>query len=187
MIPLLIAGPAVEPVAVAEMRAYLRLDDGTEDDLVSALVRAARLLVEAASGRQLIEQSWRLVLDRWPARRTLLLPLSPLIRIERIRVYDAAGSASDVAAPLYRAERGCDPPRLALEPGAPEPGRLIDGIEIDLVAGFGAAASDVPAALTQAIRLLAARWFENRGDAVADARLPPDIAALVAPYRRARL
>src|SRR3954469_22934060 len=106
MIPLLIAGPAVEPVAVAEMRAYLRLDDGTEDDLVSALVRAARLLVEAASGRQLIEQSWRLVLARWPARRTLLLPLSPLIRIERIRVYDAAGGASDVAAPLFSAHAG---------------------------------------------------------------------------------
>src|SRR5207237_8071513 len=121
------------PVAVAETRPTRRPADGPEDGLVSALVRAARLLVEAPSGRQLIEQSWRLVLDRWPARRTLLLPLSPLIRIERIRVYDAAGSASDVAAPLYRAERGRDPPRVALEPGAPEPGRLMDGIEIDLI------------------------------------------------------
>src|SRR3954471_23849895 len=112
MIPLLIAGPAVEPVTLAEMRAYLRLDDEAEDDLVATLVKAARLLVEAASGRQLIEQSWRLVLDRWPARRTLLLPLSPLIRVERVRVFDRDGVGTDLATTLYQAERGCDPPRL---------------------------------------------------------------------------
>src|SRR3954454_16812626 len=132
MIPLLIAGPAVEPVTLAEMRAYLRLADGAEDDLVATLVKAARLLVEAASGRQLIEQSGRLVLDRWPARRTVLLPLSPLIRSERVRVFDRDGVGTDLATTLYRAERGCDPPRLTVEGSAPEPGRPAEGIEIDV-------------------------------------------------------
>ena len=33
--------------------------------------------------------------------------------------------------------------------------------------------------------MLVARWFENRGDAAADLALPADVAALVAPYRRA--
>src|SRR5215210_3134221 len=104
MTPLLIAGPAVEPVALAEMRAYLRLDDEAEDDLVAALVTAARLVVEAASGRQLVEQTWRLVLGRWPCGRAVLLPLSPLIRVERVRVFDHAGAATDLAAALYRAD-----------------------------------------------------------------------------------
>jgi hypothetical protein len=35
--------------------------------------------------------------------------------------------------------------------------------------------------------MLVARWFQNRGDAPADLTLPPDVAALVAPYRRMRL
>ena len=43
MTPLLIAGPAVEPVTLAAMRDYLRLDDTAEDDLVAALIKAARL------------------------------------------------------------------------------------------------------------------------------------------------
>ena len=187
MTPILIAGPAVEPVTLAEMRAYLRLDDAAEDDLVAALVKAARLVVEAACGRQLIEQSWRLVLDRWPRRRAVLLPVSPLIRVDRVRVFDAAGVATDLAAPLYRAERAADPPRVVVEASAPEPALPAEGIWIEVAAGFGATATDVPAPLTQAIRLLVARWFENRGDVQADAPLPPDVAALVTPYRRPRL
>ena len=119
MIPLLIAGPAVEPVTLAKMRAYLRLDDDAEDDLVAALIKAARLVVEAAAGRQLVEQSWRLTLDRWPCGRAVLLPLSPLIRIERIRVFDRFGAPEDLAAALYRAERASD---IVVESAAPERG-----------------------------------------------------------------
>ena len=186
MTPLLIAGPAVEPVTLAEMRTYLRLDDNAEDDLVSALIKAARLLVEAACGRQLVEQTWRLVLDRWPYGRIVRLPLSPLIRVERVRVFDAAGTPADLAPALYRAETASDPPRVAVDSAAPEPGLAAEGIHLDVVVGFGPPAADVPAPLAQAVRLLVARWFENRGDAP-DAALPPDVATLVAPYRRARL
>jgi uncharacterized phiE125 gp8 family phage protein len=41
MNPILIDGPAVEPVALADMRAFLRLDDAAEDDLVTALIGTA--------------------------------------------------------------------------------------------------------------------------------------------------
>jgi uncharacterized phiE125 gp8 family phage protein len=187
MTPLLIAGPAVEPVTLPEMRAYLRLDDGAEDDLVAALVKAARLVVEAACGRQLVEQTWRFVFDRWPGGRNVRLPLSPLIRVERIRVFDAAGAPADLTPALYRAESASDPPRVVVGSAAPEPGLSSEGIHLDAAVGFGPASTDVPAPLAQAIRLLVARWFENRGDAPADTTLPPDVAALVAPYRRARL
>ena len=39
MIPILIDGPAVEPVTLAEMKAYLRVDedDGTQDELIAGL------------------------------------------------------------------------------------------------------------------------------------------------------
>jgi uncharacterized phiE125 gp8 family phage protein len=69
MNPTLIAGPAAEPVTLADMRAFLRLDDPAEDELVTTLIATARECVEAASGRRLIAQTWRLALDRWPCRR----------------------------------------------------------------------------------------------------------------------
>ena len=86
MIPIPIAGPAVEPVTVAEMRAYLRLDDEAEADLIAALITAARLQVEAATRCTLIAQTWRIVLDAWPPGRVVRLPLWPVVEIEAVRV-----------------------------------------------------------------------------------------------------
>jgi len=188
MIPIFIGGPAVEPVTLAEMKAYLRLDedDGTQDELVAGLVKAARLTVEAAARRILIEQQWRVVLDRWPACGTVLLPLSPLIAVERIAVTDADGTAVDLPAGAFEADLVSDPPRIAaLDPV--QPGKPKNGISIALRAGYGATADAVPATLRLAIRILVAHWFENRGDVAGTQILPPEAFALVAPFQRARL
>ena len=186
MNPIPIAGPAVEPVTLADMRAFLRLDDGAEDDLVASLVRIARHSVEAASGRMLIAQTWRLGLDRWPTDRVVSVPLSPLIGVDAIRVLDAGGLASLVAPALYRVDVASDPARVVVDAAVPSPGRWSQGVEIDVWVGYGTIADAVPAPLRHAIRMLVARWFENRGDAPAQP-LPPDVLALIAPFRRARL
>jgi uncharacterized phiE125 gp8 family phage protein len=185
---ILIAGPAVEPVTLAEMRGFLRLDDTAEDDLVTALVRTARQSVEAASGRLLIAQSWRLALDRWPEDRVVSLLLSPLVAVDGIRVFSAGGWPAIVAPALYEVDAASDPARILVDPAAPAPGWPLQGIEIDVRAGYGTIADAVPAPLRHAIRLLVARWFENRGDGPDLAQpLPIDVLALVAPFRRARL
>ena len=57
---------------------------------------------------------------------------------------------------------------------------------MEVRAGYGATAEDVPAPLRQAVRLIVARWFENRGDAD-PGPAPPDVMALVAPFRRVRI
>ena len=60
-----------------------------------------------------------------------------------------------------------------------------NGIELDVKVGFGETASDVPEPLRQAIRLLTAHWYENRGAVASEAGapLPRDAAALIATYR----
>ena len=178
MTPILLAGPAVEPVTLAEMRAYLRLDDEAEDGLVSALIGAARLLVEAASGRILVEQSWRLVLDRWPRSRIVAPPFSPLIAVEGVRVERGGGD------PGVEGVRLLGEDRLLVDPAVPDPLPVRGGIEIDLRAGYGGPEA-VPPPLVQAIRVLVARWFENRGET--EIALPADLGPLVLPFRRARL
>ena len=55
-----------------------------------------------------------------------------------------------------------------------------------MTVGYGDAAIDVPEPLRQAIRLLVAHWYENRGlivPAASIAVLPATVAALIAPYR----
>lgn len=186
MIPILIAGPAVEPVTLPEMQAYLRLDGDAEAELVAGLIKAARLVVEAAAGRVLIEQRWRVVLDRWPDTRTIPLPLAPVIAIDRIRVQGAEG-AVDLPPQAFAADLLGDPPRLRIAATAPEPVSAANGISIELRAGFGPDSAAVPATLRLALKILVARWFENRGDIAGDQAMPPEALALVAPFRRARL
>jgi uncharacterized phiE125 gp8 family phage protein len=179
----------MEPVTLAETRQFLRLDQTDEDALLTTLITAARLMIEAQAGRCLIEQPWRIVLDRWPAGGEIRLPLSPLIRIEAARVYDVLGEAQAVAPASLTLDVAADPPLIRVTGEVPEIGRSHGAIEIDVAAGFGATAAAVPAPLRQAVLRLAARWFEQRGDVAGrDAQaLPAAIAALVAPFRRGRL
>jgi uncharacterized phiE125 gp8 family phage protein len=188
MIPIFVSGPAVEPITLAEMKAYLRVDEDetAQDDLISGLIKAARLTVEAASRRILIEQHWRVVLDRWPRDGVVLLPLSPLIAVDAIRITDASGAATQLPDGAFDADALSDPPRIIVK-NAPEPGKSRNGISIELRAGFGAAADAVPATLKLAIRILVAHWFENRGDVAGEQILPPEALALVAPFQRVRL
>jgi len=117
----------------------------------------------------------------------LHLPLAPIIAITEIRAIDAQGAASMVDPQEYRLRAGAQPPTLILEDGFPRPP---GGIEIDLEAGFGPAPENVPAPLRQALRMLVARWFEERGDGAGEPEtgvLPPDVALMIAPYRHLRL
>jgi uncharacterized phiE125 gp8 family phage protein len=189
MTPLALTPPAIEPVSLSEAKDFLRILADDEDELLGTLITAARLMVEAASGRMLIEQSWRIVLDAWPRGGEIRLPLSPVRSIAAARVHDGEGAVEAVAPAALALVAGSDPPLIAVSGPVPAPGRPRAPIEIDLVAGFGATRDTVPAPLRQAVLRLACRWFEHRGDVVSRdaARLPAEIAALVAPYRRARL
>lgn len=184
---ILVAGPAVEPVSLADAKAHLRLDGSDEDDLVSELVAAARQAVEATTRRCLVQQTWRIVRDTWPAGRSVAIPLAPVLSVGAVRVSTAAGSPATLASGLYRLDRSADPVRLVLDGAAPDPGIPAGGIEVDLLCGYGPGASDVPAPLRLAIRRLVARWFTDRGDGPIPAPPPGDVRALILPYLRPRV
>lgn len=189
MTPIALTPPAIEPVSLSEAKDFLRIIVDDEDELLGTLITAARLMIEAACGRLLIEQGWRIVLDVWPQGGEIRLPLSPLRSLTAARVHPAAGAAEIVASTSLALVEGSDPPLIKVAGPVPTPGRTYAAIEIDLVAGFGATRDAVPAPLRQAVLRLACRWFEHRGDVVSrDAvRLPAEIAAFVAPFRRVRL
>ena len=55
MAAVLNAGPALEPVTLAQAKAYLRVDSADEDDLILSLITAARISAELQINRLLIE------------------------------------------------------------------------------------------------------------------------------------
>ncbi len=186
---LLTSGPAIEPVTLAEAKAHLRVDASDEDTLIASLITSARIHIEAVLGRALITQSWSLFLDAWPPERMVELARVPVQSVDEVRVYDGDGAAVILDATSYVVDTVSEPARLVARAAAawPQPGQAANGIEIRFTAGYGAAASDVPQPLRQAILLLVAHWFETREPVAMGARameVPATIIGLLAPYRR---
>jgi uncharacterized phiE125 gp8 family phage protein len=183
----LITPPAVEPVALADAKAHLRIDSSADDALLTAALVAARVHVEALTRRVLIEQGWRLYRDAWPPGRALSVSIAPLISVDAVTVYDAEGDPSVLDEDAYVVDAVSVPGRIVLATSAPPPGRAANGIEIDVTAGYGSSSLDVPAPLRQAIMMLVAHWYEHRGGPVghdmAGYFLPQGFEALIAPYR----
>src|SRR4029079_17469588 len=97
---MLLSGPAVEPVTLAEAKAYLRVEHDDDDDVIAALIAGARVHVEAQTRRALITQSWRIVRDFWPEGGCIAVLPAPLRELTAVRVYRLDGSteAIDTAA-----------------------------------------------------------------------------------------
>jgi uncharacterized phiE125 gp8 family phage protein len=179
----LLTKPEEEPLSLADARAYLRVDTTAEDELIGNLIVAARRHVEDATGKRLVTQSWRLVLDNWPPANTVHLPVRPVrsIAAARLREIDGTEVPLDITGwTVDASNRLRTDAYLAVR-------RPFAGIEIDIEAGFGAR-DDVPEEIVQAIRLLVAHWFENRtGADMARNGLPLAAAALIAGERQVRL
>jgi uncharacterized phiE125 gp8 family phage protein len=182
MSALLLVPPASEPLTLVEAKAFLRVEHGDDDDVITALIAAARVHVEAMTRRALLLQTWRFVRDAWPGCGRFAPRIGPLRELVAARVFDADGAARDIDGESFVVDAAANviaAPCFAL----PAPGRAQAGIALDVLCGYGADATDVPADLRQAIRLLLAHWYDNRVATGDGAVVPAGVRALLAPYR----
>jgi uncharacterized phiE125 gp8 family phage protein len=182
--------PLLEPLTLAEAKLWLRIDHAEEDTLIQAFVAGCRQRIEGRIGRALVSQGWRMLLDAWPAASSgLEVPLAPppVLSVTAVKVIDAQGIVQTVPPASYRLEWRREPPLLIFTGPVPQPGRSRAGIEIDLVCGSGPAPADVPEPIRQALRLLLSHAYEHRSLTEPVRKEPPEINALLAPYRTPRL
>lgn len=191
----LVGGPAVEPVSVSQAKAHLRLDmaSSAEDVLIGSLILTSRLHIEAALGLALVTQHWMQTLDAWPPHGVpVVLAIRPIQSVTAVRVRAADNSTVTLLPTQYQLDAVSFPPRLVQPSTAfwPPPGRAAAGIEVDVTAGFGDTAADVPAPIRQALLLLTAHWYEHRDPieiGSAATRVPAAVSDLLDPWRVKRL
>ncbi len=192
MTAVLITGPAVEPVSLNEAKAHLRVDGTDEDTLVSSLIVAARIHVEAYTHRIFITQIWSIYLDKWPHDQPLMLPISPVQSVTAINTYEDDDSFVAADPVSYVVDAVSFPPRIRGRGTGvpPRPGRALNGIEIIVNAGYGNDGIQVPQPIRQAILMLVAQWFEHREPPTLngpDDAMPPAVASLLRSYVPVRL
>ncbi|MBL4646090.1 MAG: phage head-tail connector protein, partial [Rhizobiales bacterium] len=155
---------------------------------ISAYITAARMHVEASLSKILIEQEWRINFDYLPIGETIELPLAPIIAVNVVSYFPEQGGPIGISAFDYAADLDSDIARFCLRRAASER-RKFGGYEIEVTAGYGPAAEDVPGDITQAITLLVAHWYEHREAASSILRdaMPHGVKALLNFHRRVRL
>jgi len=185
---LLTSVPAVEPVTLAETKAHLRLEIADDDALIGGLIKAARECVESATNRKLISQRWRVYEDKIPSPPEFSLPFAPVQYTEWVRLWDSANNGIVLSVTAYFTDAIGEPARVFLKDIPAATLRRYNAVEIAFTCGYGAAGTNVPEPIRQAVKLLAAHWYENR-IAVADAgqtrfeELPLGVQYLLASYR----
>ena len=181
--------PLGEPLTLAEVKVHLRLDGTGEDIILQDLIRCARDHLERETGLALLTRTFRLYLDQWPQAQVIQIAKGPVQTIEQITVYDEAGLPAEIDTGQMMLDGQVLPARLALTL-RPDPGRALNGIEIDFTAGFGPTGADVPDTLKRAMLLHLALLYEFRG-AVPPGDQPAAVPAgydrLIAPFRIRRL
>ena len=178
---------------VQAMKDHLRLgtgfaDDGMQDGLIEAHLRAAIAAIEGRTGKALLARRFTLRLAQWREKQgAQALPMAPVSTVISVTLFDASETPTVMAPALYRLVPDMQRPRL-MAVGRSLP-TIAEGGAVELVfdAGFGTDWGAVPADLAQAVLLLAAEFYELRHDGGQGGHaLPLAVQALIERWRTVR-
>lgn len=189
----LVTGPTVEPLSLAEVKLYCRVDDDitVDDALIDALIVAARQRLDGYSGilgRALISQTWRLDLPQfWNVTR---LPLPPLQSVTSVKYYNTSDVLTTVATSVYEViTSGTTGGHIHLLGDQSWPSDIdtdrAEPIQITFVAGYGDSWNDIPEPLKLAMAYIVTHHYDNR-ESVKEgsmSEVPETTQSLIAPYR----
>lgn len=159
------ATPALT-TANAKKACEIGTSDTTHDAHIDRLVGAAVRDVERITRRALITQTWQLTLSDFPER--IVLPRPPLQSVSSIQYVDEDGVTQTLSSSLYQVSTGDSP--AVIEPAYNQvwPATrtsTLDAVTVTYVAGFGDAATDIPAEYANLLEELTVfRFTAGRGD-----------------------
>lgn len=205
--------PTVEPLSSNDVYEWLRLNASggspasrEDDQLITGLIESVRDIVEQRHDLAIMNQTWRLSLDAFPyedenipdghyigadvprTQKFIKLPRPPLASVTSITTYDDSDASSVFATTGYYVDTASRPGKVVLRLGQAWPStlRVANAIEVLYVAGYGAAATSVPAGLRRAMLKHVAWLYEHRGEEQDIAHIPAHIDAGYQPYSNIR-
>lgn len=178
----LVTAPTVEPLTLAEVKRFLKVDFDEEDADIKGMITAAREFCETMlDDRALITQTWDWVMSEFPDGDSFKVPKAPLQSITSITYYDTANASQTFSSSNYTtlldARQGG---RVHLVYGQSWPAVYSrpNAVTIRFVAGYGAA-SAVPYSVKQAMRMLCHHWHYTRDPVLTTGAVSSKIAMSV--------
>lgn len=175
-------GPTSEPITVTELKEFGRIDGSDEDDFLESVITTVREATENYLGRSLIRQRIKLMLDYWP-NIIVELPRPPLLSVEEIVTLDEDSTETVYDDDNYFVVTDAIPGQIVIRNGASPPTNTVrynSGIVVNFYAGYGPAASDVPSAIKNAMKLWCMQIYEMREF---KPEPPPDAKVMLSMFR----
>jgi uncharacterized phiE125 gp8 family phage protein len=163
--PVEVAGPAEEPVSVAEMKVFARIDDSEEDPTLAELLAEARALAEERTWSRFVTQTHDAYYDGFTDLANGL-PYPPVASITSVTYVDTNGDTQPVANTVYELGEniGIGVVRLQYDQTWPTDVRSHpDSVIVRFTCGYGAA-SAVPLRIRQAIIVYATHLCDGRDE-----------------------
>lgn len=163
--------PAAEIISTTNAKLWLRVDTSADDSLIDSLVIAARQNIESWCNITLVNTTYTYTLDCWPdCPPVIYLPRwsdGDESAVASIYYLNSAGDSTLWASSNYVVDANAPSARIARADGVSWPtlANRIAPITITYTTGFGAAATDVPAAILTAAKLMIADMYEHRAAA----------------------
>lgn len=165
---------AVNPaVTTAEAKTWCGIASSAHDALIADLVKAATNKIETDFGCALITQTWDVKVDTFPSvcwenKDAAIVPsIYPVQSVTHIKYTVAAEYDTPLNTSVFALENDHgQPARILLKYGQSWPATQggHNDVQVRLVCGYGAAASDVPSAIRTAILLMVKYWYDNPED-----------------------
>jgi uncharacterized phiE125 gp8 family phage protein len=157
---LLVTPPTVEPVSLETAKLHLRVDGTADDTLITALIKSARETCEEISRRAFITQTWEMILDEFPRDGKLRVYRPTLQSVTSVKYLD--DDQVEHTWTDYVVDARSDPGTIHFNTLPSESLSESGAIAIRFVAGYGAAAANVPQRVIDAILGLISYRYENR-------------------------
>ncbi len=156
--------PLVEPLALDDIKAHINLRDFTDDDVyIPLLIKKSRIYFENLTRRSLINTTWVQRMDEFP--EIIRLGRSPAGSVTSITYIDENGDPKALAGAKFQTDLFSEPARIApvdTEIFPTTQPNTFNTVSVTFVAGYGAAASDVPDDILGTLRGLVAHWYQHR-------------------------
>jgi len=182
----LVSESGSEPITLAQLKNFIRVDFTTDDDLITALITSARMLVEQFIGQALITKSLKTYFydfEAWDTEGTyynLVLPFSPVTAVSAVKIVGVNGVET---ATTDFVSTGLEVKNIRVNRIL----SLTSGTNQGYIVEYTAANAAIAEPIKQAIKMLAGEMYENRQDSAVDvsiSSLPYSVTAILRPYKK---
>ena len=141
-VELITAADPLTVVSLQNAKDFLRIDDSTENDLITEIIKAAAVSLEEYTERALIPQVYKFYADTFPADdKALEVPVCPLISVSALQYY-TGGVLTTLSSAAYLVDTQKKPGQIALADGYgwPAVDERPNAVVVSFSAGYASAA-----------------------------------------------